>query len=571
LPPADGSDDVVLHSTALVYVPTSGRRSFLERLANLHNQSLWKHLTFDGDGSWIYEGLLSNSLVMMSDGSYNDKIGRDLCSCAAVIYCRNTRNKARVTWVEKSDVYTADNYRAELLGGIALQLLVKVATDGKYIGSEMKPRFGCDNKGVVHHGNHPRRPMPEKQPQADVLRYYKRLVRDAPFRSRMFHVYGHLRELLEWDEMTLEEQINDECDQLAGEALAACAQTHDFIERVFPDEDLVVSVDGQKISGATTPAITRHWGDQVARQHYNDMGIIPWDLFDLVYWDGVEKLMNKVPEMFSIWVTKQVSGFCGTNHMLNAIYGNVVDVCPNCGQTPEKSSHIPRCRDAGRSLMFRKSVDTLVNWMEQQQSDRELVYLIRSYLLSRGDRPMLSFCRPNSPYAQLASLTDELGYGNFLEGRICTLFLPMRQLDIEKRGLRKHAAHWCNGLILQLLQITHRQWSYRNQSVNYKALDGLTESQQHEIMRHCEDVLWTDPSVLLPEDRGLLEVDFEALGDGPAIARQIWLSEMKAATSAARIAEELPQTVGEPVGYLSVPVDTEGSIRFRRRRRRLSQ
>jgi hypothetical protein len=138
----------------------------------------------------------------------------------------------------------------------------------------------------------------------------------------------------------------------------------------------------------------------------------------------------------------------------------------------------------------------------------------------------------------------------------------MRQLDIEWRGLRKHAAHWWNGLILQLLQITHRQWNYRNQTVNYKALDGLTESQQLEIMQHCEDVVWTDPSVLLPEDRGLLEVDFEALGDGPAIAQQIWLSEIKAATSAAWLVAGPTGDVGESVGYTSVPVDTEGIIRF---------
>jgi hypothetical protein len=207
--------------------------------------------------------------------------------------------------------------------------------------------------------------------------------------------------------------------------------------------------------------------------------------------------------------------------------------------------------------------------MEQQQSDRELVHLIRSYLLYRGDRPMLSFCRPNSPYTQLATVTEALGYGNFLEGRICTLFLPMRQQDIERRVLWKHAAHWCNGLILQLIQITHRQWTYRNQTVNYKALDGLTESQQLEIMQHCEDVLWTDPSILLPEDRCLLEVDFEALGDGPAIAPQIWLSEMEAATSAARLDAGPTEVAGESVGYMSVLVDTEGSIRFRQRRRRL--
>lgn len=62
---------------------------------------------------------------MMSVGSYNEKIGQDLCSCTVIIYCKKSGNKATVIWVYKSIVYTADNYWAELLGGIALQLLVK--------------------------------------------------------------------------------------------------------------------------------------------------------------------------------------------------------------------------------------------------------------------------------------------------------------------------------------------------------------------------------------------------------------------------------------------------------------
>jgi hypothetical protein len=52
---------------------------------------------------------------------------------------------------------------------------------------------------------------------------------------------------------------------------------------------------------------------------------------------------------------------------------------------------------------------------------------------------------------------------------------------------------------------------------HYKGADGLTEEQQHKIMSECEDLLWTDPSILLPEDRSLLCVDFESLGNSPAI------------------------------------------------------
>jgi len=91
----------------------------------------------------------------MSDGSYNPAIATDACICASIILRIDTGDRAKVTWVESSDVHTADNYRAELFGAIALQLLVKVALDDKYINKDMRPRFGCDNKTVVYHGNHP--------------------------------------------------------------------------------------------------------------------------------------------------------------------------------------------------------------------------------------------------------------------------------------------------------------------------------------------------------------------------------------------------------------------------------
>ena len=98
----------------------------------------------------------------------------------------------------------------------------------------------------------------------------------------------------------------------------------------------------------------------------------------------------------------------------------------------------------------------------------------------------------------------------------------------------------------------------------YKGEDGLTEQQRIRIMRDCEHLLWTDPTELLPEDRSLLELDFADLGEGPAIARQTWLSEMQAALCAARgVSHSAPDQQ-----QLDAPIDTEGSIRFRRRRRR---
>jgi hypothetical protein len=133
---------------------------------------------------------------------------------------------------------------------------------------------------------------------------------------------------------------------------------------------------------------------------------------------------------------------------------------------------------------------------------------------------------------------------------------------------RKHPGHWCNGLVLHLLQITHRQWTYCCQTVHYEGADGLTEEQQHKIMRDFEDLLRTDPSILLPEDRSLLCVDFESLGNSPAIMRQLWISEMEATTAAARLESAQQEDVIWENDQPEVPIDTEGSIWFRQRCKR---
>jgi hypothetical protein len=167
--------------------------------------------------------------------------------------------------------------------------------------------------------------------------------------------------------------------------------------------------------------------------------------------------MTRAPEMFALWVTKQVLGFYGTNHMLNHIYGVVVDRCPNCGFSPERSNHVLHCQNPDRAALFASSVNTLVEGLHKQQTVFKLIILIKQYLLAQGDRTMLSFSSPNSVYCQLARLHNQIGYGNFLEGHICKLFCSIRQWDISNQKLRKHAGHWCNSLVLHLLQITHRQ------------------------------------------------------------------------------------------------------------------
>lgn len=104
---------------------------------------------------------------------------------------------------------------------------------------------------------------------------------------------------------------------------------------------------------------------------------------------------------------------------------------------------------------------------------------------------------------------------------------------------------------------------------------GLTLAKHRQLMEDVEGYAGTDPEDLLPENRKLLDVDFEALGEGATLDRKLWLAEMETATAAAaHVAQGTTQPLRSRyctgpsynTRYTPVPtgVDTEGSIRWRR-------
>jgi hypothetical protein len=85
----------------------------------------------------------------------------------------------------------------------------------------------------------------------------------------------------------------------------------------------------------------------------------------------------------------------------------------------------------------------------------------------------------------------------------------------------------------RLLELTHRQWLYRNATVHMKVKDGVTAAQHNLILTRMEECLLIDPTDLLVEDRQLLDADFHQLTRGPTSDKLEWLAEMNSARGAA--------------------------------------
>ena len=236
--------------------------------------------------------------------------------------------------------------------------------------------------------------------------------------------------------------------------------------------------------------------------------------FQDISWDFMDDALQKYPQMFRTWVTKHVSGFCGTNRQLSCIDASIVNKCPCCGKMDESTAHITRCTNPGRRRVFQHSVNGLLDWMENSHCDINLVECLEEYFLRRGKRS-LAIISASFPYlSQWAVEMDELGWDNFMEGWIGSKLFELQKESLKRVGSCQHIKSWSTEFIHQVLGITHKQWIFRNTRTHICLMEGKTESEHKAIMEQVSQLLFTDPELLLPQHRYLLDLDFSELGSG---------------------------------------------------------
>ncbi len=143
---------------------------------------------------------------------------------------------------------------------------------------------------------------------------------------------------------------------------------------------------------------------------YDRQGMVSKENFLFVYWEGMERIMKSFPEMFRVWVTKHVSHFQGTNRQLSRIDKLVLNVCPSCKCHDESTSHITWCRNPRHARTLKDSVEQLVQWLHDEQTDGKVEHLFKRYLLAGGTCTLTSLLKPSSRLGVEAHYHDCLGW-----------------------------------------------------------------------------------------------------------------------------------------------------------------
>jgi hypothetical protein len=92
----------LLHSLIPGFISLCPISGFEHMIKSFANQSLWSSLDYNGDGSWILDGMLAQSLVIIHDGSYMKEVLTHISLAATMIYCSIAKAQCMCTWAKQS-------------------------------------------------------------------------------------------------------------------------------------------------------------------------------------------------------------------------------------------------------------------------------------------------------------------------------------------------------------------------------------------------------------------------------------------------------------------------------------
>jgi hypothetical protein len=302
------------------------------------------------------------------------------------------------------------------------------------------------------------------------------------------------------------------------------------------------------------PAVRYLLGAEEARRFYTspvvlvggvNKGGLGWEeeRFNQVAWTELYRALSSKPDMYQLWLSKQCIGVCATRRNLARIQDILDDRCPNCGIGPEKSTHLNRCPDQGRTQLFKEGVANLSIWMRQSdRTDPELAYWIEKYLLFRGTRSFASLVAEGgfgSLDIRVAAVGQDLiGWTEFLHGKVSVEIASIQRIHcMSSTACRMTGSDWMKAFISQLLQISHSQWIFRNYTLHDKQRGYLRLRLRSDILREVHRLLDTPPSEVPPESQYLLELDHSSMYTASYEDQAYWVLAVKAARRAGRRAK----------------------------------
>ena len=533
---------------------------------------VWKHFQIEDEGLWLEKAIRTGTAILVCDGSYQPKLSTTSGAAAWTIEC--TETKQRINSVLPSTTNEANAYRSELIGLYASLAFVLAVTE-LYNIKEGSLLAGCDNETGLYLSSLITDRVSPKQKHSDVLRAIRHVRRQLEINITFKHISAHQDDTVLYHDLDRPSQLNVDCDLLAKAGLRRFHKNNNINPDTLPHELVLVHINGCKITGDIGAPLRNEVSKNIMRKHLISNGTIKSATFDMIDWEAIEVKMSNTKQQHKIWITKHVSGFCATNKMMYRRGHEDHTTCPCClnPDISESARHQARCMDPERIVLWKDSVEDLNQWLTEKDTEPDIQVLIIGYLQGKGAVKIQAI--PNLPYRflELAIEQDTIGWDNFTEGKISSVFRELQHKYLVSIDSRKTALQWTSQLISKLLLLLHTQWIYRNAVVHKRTRDGLKKKEGAYITSKIHQQFALGNLMLDKDDSFLLRTTAKDILALSGIEKKTWLRAVTAARLAGknkrkRRKKAKGRTVEYQIDHADVILDdTEVDNRRKKRRK----
>ncbi len=166
---------------------------------------------------WIRTALTNESFIGVTDGLYNRVRAKHVSSLGWVICCTRTRHLLRGLFFETSP--KAGLYRGELVGLVAVHTMIAAVTQSYKVDTAIG-KICCNNKLALGQSSKTRKCISTGIKHSDLYQLIQTIKCTVNIRMVYSHVQAHQDRVLPWSMLTLEQQLNVICNELANGAVA---------------------------------------------------------------------------------------------------------------------------------------------------------------------------------------------------------------------------------------------------------------------------------------------------------------------------------------------------------------
>ena len=206
-----------------------------------------------------------------------------------------------------------------------------------------------------------------------------------------------------------------------------------------------------------------------------------------------------------------------------------------CGVEIETCGHVLSCNEAGQVEVLHKSIDLMDRWLKDNGTETNLRQFLIQYAHGRGGRSMQEIVGFQLQYRRLAVSVDCIGWRRLMEGMISCELVELQKYALVEAHSRMTVDAWAKELVIKLLVITHGQWLYRNVIVHDRMACDLATRRKEEIREALEEQMELGEEGLAEEDRFLLEINLDDLGNSTGEDQTYWLLSLQAAREARQL------------------------------------